>query len=205
MKGLCLKVDGDGALFQIEGKQPAQGFYYNLEDLTSGTSAQNRAFHGLLTAFWYWMRKTDTWLIENGDSVIDLHSPNPDEFKKMFKVRYGAWFCALDYVTDDRKIVRIDNYYYKDGRKVRRTRDEMFGLVPKEVLDDFNSGNVERVKGTPKSWGDYTKKERRHAIDNLLWIVDLSGCDDRKVREIISWMTDSAQKAARVFGGEVIS
>jgi hypothetical protein len=39
-----------------------------------------------------------------------------------------------------------------------------------------------------KSWADYTVKQRKHAIDNLLRIIALFDCDDKKVHEIIGGM-----------------
>lgn len=183
MTGLCIESGSGRAVFQINGEQPVSGLYYDIEDYISGTGAQNRAFHSLLNAFWIWMRKTDSWQFENGESVIDLSTPSMDDFRGLFKSRYGAGFSHIEYVTESKGMERV------------KTIEE----VPQYALDDFNSGNRKRLKGVLKSWSEYGKKERREAIDNLFWIIGLSGCNDKKVQEIIQGMTTNEEKVREVF------
>jgi len=162
--------------YSIESKDPPEvGRYYDLEDSVFGTAAQNRAFHSLLFAFWNWMHKTDTFQIEADGKGYDLTTPDPDSFKELFKARYCDGF---------------DHYEYADiiDKKVLMVKEKIFDNIPDYVIDDFHTGNRFRIKGVLKSWTKYTKKERKTAIDTLLTIIYNSGCDDKKVYEIIDGM-----------------
>lgn len=188
MIGLCIEVSPAGALFSIEGQQPAPGFKYYLEDATSGTGAQNKAFHALLNAFWYWMNRTDSFVFEDADRVINFRTPSAMDFREFFKYKHGAGFSHVEFVNDKMGMERV------------KTLEE----VPQYALDDFNSGNRARVKGVLKSWSEYTKRERRLTIDNLFWAVSISKCDDKKVHEIMDGMQSPEAKVQNVFGGEVV-
>lgn len=165
-----------GRFIEQSKESPEVGRAYTLEDATSGTAAQNRAFHSLLTAFWIWMLKTDTYQFENDGIVYDLRTPSQTDFKDFFKYKYGAGFSWVEYVDDNYRMVRVPSQ--ED--------------VPEYVIKDFNSGNRRRVKGVLKSWADYTKKERKDALDILIHIIAISGCTDKKVMEIISGMDREA-------------
>lgn len=153
-------------------EEPEVGRYYILEDATSGTAAQNRAFHSLLDAFWKWMFDTNTFVFQDGEAVFDLSTPSPADFKDYFKYKYGAGFSHVQFVDEQNQII-----------KVKSLSD-----VPDYVIKDFNDGNRLRVKGVLKSWADYTKPERKKAIDMLLKLVAVSECTDKKVMDIISGM-----------------
>jgi hypothetical protein len=183
MRGLCLSVSPDGAVFQIDGEQPVTGLYYELEDATTGTGAQNRAFHSLLNAFFFWMQRTGNFQFEDGGIVYDLAVPSVGDFREYFKFKYGEGASHYQYVSESFQMVKV------------KTMDE----IPQYAVDDFNAGNKGRVKAVIKSWTDYTLKQRKKAIDQLFMLIFASGCDDKKVHEIMNGMTTNEEKIREVF------
>jgi hypothetical protein len=172
MKALCVSSSGIDASFQFQSEIPIVGRYYEVEDATTGTGPQNRAFHSLLDAFWAWMHKTDNFVFEDNGRIFDLTTPSISDFKDFFKYKYGAGFSHIEYVDDKYQMVRVKS----------------LDCVPGYVVEDFNSGNRQRVKGVLKSWADYTIKERLRTIDMLRSIIIISGCNDKKVQEIMTGM-----------------
>ena len=172
MKGRCIISTYTGYEFEFEAEQPKEGLLYLLEDATSGTAAQNKAFHSLLGAFWQWMFNTDSFQFEDNGKIFDLSTPDRDSFKDFFKSKYGAGFTHIQYVNDHNGMSKVDKL--KD--------------VPLYALNDFNAGNRERVKGVLKSWAKYTKLEKMSAIATLERLISISGCNDRKVEEILGGM-----------------
>ena len=140
----------------ISPDAPQEGRYYLLEDAATGTGAQNRAFHSLLSAFWQWMFNNNNFQFQDGNVIYDLSTPDKKAFKDFFKYKYGQGFSHIEYVDDKYRMVKV-----KDMSE-----------IPDYVIYDFNSGNKNRVKGVLKSWADYTKKQRQNCIDTLLKIID---------------------------------
>ncbi|MDC7224233.1 MAG: hypothetical protein PQJ60_10870 [Spirochaetales bacterium] len=149
------------------------GTVYTLEDATKGTGAQNRAFHALLNAFFDWMVKIDTFQFEDNGRIFDFRAPSAGDFRDLFKSKYGAGFSHIEYVDDNLCMVRV------------KTLEE----VPSNVIASFNYGHRGRIKGVLKSWGDYTKKERKDAIDRLFDVIKAVSCHDRRVSEIMEGMS----------------
>ena len=118
------------------------------------------------------MFRTDTWQAEHGDAVFDFHTTDKDIFKDTFKLRWGAGYDRVKYVNEN------------NGMSVAKTLEE----VPAYALDDFNSGNKDRINAVVKSWTKYTKYQRKLAIDTLIRFIGIFECDDKKVHEIIEGM-----------------
>jgi hypothetical protein len=170
-----LILENDKYICQSKDK-PEVGRFYLLEDAQHGTSAQNRAFHALLNAFWIWMFKVNTFIFEDCGIIYDLSTPSQEDFKEFFKYRYGAGASHYQYVDDNFRM-----------HKIKR-----FEEIPAYVADDFKAGNHDRIKAVVKSWTAYTKKERQKTIDMLLMIISISGCTDKKVEEIIKGMEEKS-------------
>jgi len=159
----------DGSYMSESKDKPEIGKRYNLEDAVSGTTAQNKAFHALLTAYWKWMFKVNRFQFQDGNVIYDLSTPDDEAFKDYFKYKYGQGFSHIQYVDDDYAMQKVD------------TMED----IPEAVLTDFAAGNKGRIKGVLKSWAKYTKRERKACLDTLISIIGLSGCDDKKVHEIL--------------------
>ena len=125
MIGLCTETSEGGAVFMMESGSPEVGRKYLFEDAISGTGAQNRAFHALLNAFWYWMHRTGNFQFQDGDRFFDLSTPSAEDFREYFKSKYGAGASHYQYVDDKMAMVRV------------KTLDE----IPTYVIDDFTAGN----------------------------------------------------------------
>ena len=138
--------------FMAEGDAPEVGRRYLLEDATTGSNAQNRAFHALIQEYWR----------------LGAHSYNVKtfaEFRDVIKRDLGAGFESYIYATPE-------------GIKRVKTREEIpAGTRRCDIL------------GKLKSWGDYSQKERREAIDCLIAQMDTAGVDSAKYREILSGMS----------------
>lgn len=174
MKVLCLSKSGENYIFSPESKDhPKIGVYYNLDDAIHGTAAQNRTFHLLIQIFYTWMLKQDLFVIESSSSIVyDFRCADWQELKDIFKFRYGAGYDRIQYVNDKFAMVRV------------KTWEE----VPGYALDDYNAGNRNRIKAVLKSWGDYTKTERRKLLDNTINIMKHCGVDSKRFHEILDSM-----------------
>lgn len=93
------------------------------------------------------------------------------ELKKHIKHRLGAGFSE---------------YIYWNGERLERTKD--ISSIPVSVLNDRKS----KVQGILKSWADYTKKERRECMDNLIKEMHTAGVQTKKFYEILEGMESEA-------------
>ncbi len=184
MKGLCTAISGDKAEFTVIGKKPEPGFYYDMQEYSQGSLAQNKAFHSLLDAFWEWMRKEGNFVFADEDNCIyDLATPSPYEFKRFFKFKYGEGAERYKYVTESGEIGTAE-----------KQED-----VPQYAVDAFNSGKKHAVEAVLKSWSDYSKKQRAKAIDRLFYLIAVSKCDDKRVHEIMDGMQSTEEKVKEIF------
>ena len=152
----------DKGQYNIESKDaPIVGRYYYLEDATHGTQAQNKAFHALLQEYW----KSGLHPKYGGCSF--------SEFKDQIKRTLGEGFAEYIYAT-------IDN-----GKPHIYTVDT-WEEIPKEVREDKDMRQM--IRGKLKSWTDYTVKQRKNLIDNLIDDALTNGVQSEKFTEILEGM-----------------
>jgi hypothetical protein len=145
----------------LEG-QPEVGKIYYLEDASSGTTAQNKAFHALVGEYF-----------KSGCGSYE--AKGFDEFRNCIKKSLGAGFEAFVYVNIvNGKAVILDA--------------KTFAEIPEEIRKDKDLKQL--VRGRLKSWSDYTKKERREAIDKLISEMHQVGVQTNKFQEILKGMGD---------------
>ena len=169
MKILILERDR----YLVESKtKPIPGKRYNLEDAVTGTKAQNKTFHALISCFFKWMLSTDTFQYEVDGTPYDFRYPDYLVLKDVFKMKYGAGHDHLEYVNDKNQMISVK--YMED--------------VPDYVIKDFNLGNRQRVKQVLKSWSQYTKKQRTDLIETTLNLMKSIGVDSKKFTEILDGM-----------------
>jgi hypothetical protein len=135
---LTILITADGE-YLAEDDSPVVGHRYTLEDATCGTSAQNKAFHSILTEYW----KSGLWSYQGSGYK---QGATFDEFRDMVKRNLGAGFESYIYATDK-------------GIKKAKTLEE----IPTEYRSDKRF-----ILGKLKSWSSYGKKERKQTIDNLI-------------------------------------
>jgi len=178
MKFLCIKSKKQEVSFLVSGSEiPKEGRYYIIEDSATGTTAQNKAFHALVSEYWR----------------CGMHSYSAksfDEFKKIIKKNLGEGFEAYMYAD------------IRDGMPVLievKTTEE----IPVSIKRDPRL--KERIKGRLKSWSDYSQKQRRETIDRLISEMIQAGVNTQKFDEIITGMETKKQMILDIFNGEVVS
>lgn len=162
----------------VSTDKPVEGRYYSLTEYEPGTDEQNRAFHALLNAFFDWMFKTNTFVFEDYGITYDLRAPDAEMFKMQFKYKYGA---GAKY-----------HAYFDEGRwqYVKKLDD-----IPLPIVKRYNEGERWLITWKNlKTWSEYTKRQRTDTIDKLLTIIAISGCDDKKVHEIIDGMAEKSME-----------
>jgi hypothetical protein len=85
---MTILITADGEFITEKGETPKVGKRYLLEDATSGTNAQNKAFHALIGEYW-----------KSG-----AHSYNADSFehfRELIKLNLGAGAECFVYATPE--------------------------------------------------------------------------------------------------------
>jgi len=159
-------IDRPGHYVLVRGETPEIGLVYSLEDTTKGTDRQNRAFHPLLVEYY----RSGLWSYQGSgyNAGATLH-----EFKDLVKRKLGAGF---------------ESYVYADmgnGRAVIR-KAQRYEDIPEEIRS--SPDRRELILGKLKSWADYTKKERRLTIDNLIAEMHTVGVQTKRFYEILEGM-----------------
>jgi len=154
---MTIIIKTGGEYEAISKSLPVVGRTYTLEDAATGTTAQNKFFHALITEYWR----------------LGCHSypaTSFEEFRNMIKRSLGAGFEAFVYaeITDGHPVIK-DAPTYND--------------IPIEVRRDPQLKKI--VRGRLKSWGSYNKKERTETIDRLVAEMIQAGCNSSRFREIM--------------------
>lgn len=178
MKILILENDG----YLVESKDaPIVGRHYSLEDAESGSKAQNKAFHALISELYKWMLSQDKFVHQNGNVVYDFSCSDWLELKNIFKKKYGAGFESFIYVG----MVWDENFTCEHPEIMdAKTYDQ----IPESVRNDSEYKTL--IRGRLKSWADYTKKQRMKLLDTTINIMDHIGVDSKKYLEIIDGMEE---------------
>jgi hypothetical protein len=168
MKGLCTVSSGDVVNILVTGNDmPEVGRYYNLEDAIEGTAAQNRTFHALTMEYF-----------KSGHSSYD--ADNYADFKNQIKRHLGQGFEGFVYIDTVVNKNRDGGAHYKmyDVKKL----DE----IPLYIREDSHMKDM--IRGKLKSWSDYTKKQRKNCIDNVINEMLQCGINTAKFQEILKGM-----------------
>lgn len=139
---------------------PVIGRSYNIEDAENGTTKQNKLFHSLL----------QEWYRSNLHSYKDIKSF--EDFRNVIKKDFGYGFEKFVYISDPglptQKINSVKNY--DEIPVCYRKMGSMFGIL--------------------KSWSDYTKKQRKETIDNIISAMIQAGVNTKKFNEILEGIND---------------
>ena len=156
-------ITGPGTFIEQSTDAPEVGRPYLLEDAHHGTGAQNKAFHALVGEYW------------KSGLHPKLGGQPYDEFRDRIKLTLGAGFEAYVYAVIDEfkpKIYQVNSW------------EE----IPEEVRNDPQYRDM--IRGKLKSWSDYTKRERKKTIDNLIDDMVAAGVNSEKFHEILEGMKD---------------
>ena len=148
MKALCTVASGEAVQLLITGGDlPEVGAYYNLEHAIDGTSAQNKTFHALVMEYFY-----------SGQSSYS--ADNFAAFKNQIKRQLGAGFDGFVYID-------VQNNKNRDGKAHYKMFDvKKLEEIPLYIREDDHMKDM--IRGKLKSWSDYTKKQRKTTIDNVI-------------------------------------
>ena len=172
LKGKCIECSNKGfATFYFEGKHPKPNEYYHLEEQTGKSLELNGLFHAIIPEFYYWMFKKDQFIFDDGGIELDFRVPNWYKLKDLLKQNYGEG-NVYKYVND--------KYEMEDQKD--------FYSIPDYVIDDFNNGNVKRIKLVLKSWGKYTPNQASKLVDIIFKLMDKLGVDTPKYLQIKEYL-----------------
>jgi len=139
---------------------PVIGKHYYLEDAETGTNAQNKLFHALITEYW----KSGLHPKYGGDDYSSFR----DQIKRTLGEGFEKYVYAILDVTDG---------------KAKIERVKTFEEIPEYIRLDPDM--KEMIQGKLKSWSDYTAKQRKNCIDNLITDMDANGVNSKKYQEIM--------------------
>ena len=170
---MTILITADDSFFCADDKKPEVGKRYVLEDVTSGTLAQNNLFHALLTEYY----KSGLWSYPGSGykQGATLH-----EFREIIKRKLGAGFEVIYYAD------------YVDGKAIIckcKTIEE----IPEHVRRDPDMRKC--IQGHLLSWAKYTKTQRRLTVDNLISEMHQVGVNTPHFMEILEGI-----EKANVFG-----
>jgi len=154
---MTITITAPGEYITTSGEEPITGRSYALEDLSTGTAAQNRAFHALVGEYW-----------KSGAHSYD--AATFDDFRNQIKRSLGAGFESYAYA-----IIR-------DG-KARIMVVKTWEEIPNGLRIDPEKREL--IRGRLKSWSDYTKTERSETLDRLIAEMLQAGVNTRHFHEIM--------------------
>jgi hypothetical protein len=173
MKGLCLSVSPDGAVFQIEGEQPIDGYYYMMEDAAHGSGAQQRAREALITEYW----KSGLHPKYGGDPR--------DVLRDRLKISLGEGMERY-------------HYGYFEGDKLVKGQAKRWDDIPDKCRKEYTEEKA-FIVGKLKSFSKYTKKQQQRFLDNLINEMVSAGVNSKKFGEILEGMKSNEEKVREVF------
>ena len=161
-------INQPGHYLIAQGEEPEVGLVYSLEPAEDGTSRQNRAFHPLLEEYY----KTGLWSYQGSGYEAGATLA---EFKDLIKRKLGAGFESFVYAVTEggRPVIR----------KAKRYED-----IPEDLCTSPDRRQL--ILGKLKSWADYTKKERRLTLDNLIAEMHQVGVQTKRFYEILDGMQE---------------
>ena len=150
------------------------GSYYNVEDATEGTLAQNSTFHALLELYWL-------------SGLYSYPAETKEDFKKYVKKSLGVGYESYEFIV-------MTETGIKRGKAKKKTD------IPENLALDENGDKL--VWGILRSWSSYTKAQRMAMIQSLitemlnLGIHTVEGWVGKKFNEILSQLELNSMKIA---------
>ena len=163
-------ITGPGTFTTKSRDLPVEGQEYILENALDGSSAQNKATHALIQEYF----KSGCYS-DNANTWLEL--------KEFLKRRIGEGFETF-------------LYFDKDDVASGLQESKLYLDIPEHIRKSKNRTSF--IKGKLKSWSEYTQKQRREFIDNLLAEMGTAQVQTPKFYEIIAGMegnNDSVGKA----------
>ena len=155
-----ITIVSDSEYLCISPTPPKIGHTYELEDAATGTQAQNKAFHALVSEYFV-------------SGCFSYQANTLDDFRNCIKRSLGAGFEAYVYAT-----VEGGHAVIHDAKR--------WDDVPQAIREDPERAQF--VRGRLKSWSAYTKRQRMDTLDKLIAEMRQTGVNSRHFAEIIEGM-----------------
>jgi hypothetical protein len=163
---LTIQILPDGEYIALSKDEPIVGRIYALDDVATGTAAQRRTFHALVTCYY----NSGMWSYPGSGYK---QGATWSEFRDIIKQKLGAGFEMYFYAT------------VEDGKPVAR-KVKTLEEIPEEIRT--SPRRKEMIFGRLKSWTDYSKRERSRTIDSVKNEMLQVGVNTKAFQEILEGM-----------------
>lgn len=165
MKIKVIEISDRMGRFVVEGQEsPIIGGTYELADWDDPTAKQVRTFEALVTAYW----ASNAWSYPSSGYRIGM---TREEFRNQIKLKLGPGFEKIIYIDPETNLLK----------ECAKAAD-----LPDSIKNSPNKSKL--AYGRLKSRSDWTKKELRTTIDNIVTEGEQVGVNTRKWKEILAGM-----------------
>lgn len=174
MKIRVTELSGTTGRFFVEGQEtPVVGATYELQDWDDPTAKQGRTFEALCVEYW----RSNAWSYPSSGYRPGL---TLFEFRQQIKLKLGPGFEKIIYIDPETNLLK----------ECARAAD-----LPDAVKNSPNKSKL--AYGRLKSRSDWTKKELRTCIDNIIAEGEQVGVNTKKWKEILETMSKNQDKEPR--------
>ncbi len=174
MRIKVIEVAGTVGRFVIESKEtPVIGGTYELADYDDPSAKQGRTFEALISEYW----KSGAWSYPGSGyrQGMTLH-----EFRNVIKLKLGPGFEKVIYIDPETTTI-----------KECATADDLPDSIKNSPIKN------KLAYGRLKSRTDWTRKELRTTIDNIISEGNQVGVNSAKWNEILATMADTSAQGER--------
>jgi len=170
MKIKVIEVSDRVGRFVVEGQEaPLIGSIYELADWDDPSAKQGRTFEALVQEYW----RSNAWSYESSGYRPGL---TLFEFRQQVKLKLGPGFEKIIYIDPETNLLK----------ECAKAAD-----LPDAIKNSPNKSKL--AYGRLKSRSDWTKKELRTTIDNIITEGEQVGVNTKKWKEILSGMAGDSQ------------
>lgn len=156
--------------FVVEGQEaPVIGSVYELQDWDDPTAKQGRTFEALVQEYW----RSNAWSYPSSGYRLGL---TLHEFRNQIKLKLGPGFEKIIYIDPETNLLK----------ECAKAAD-----LPDSIKNSPNKSKL--AYGRLKSRSDWTKKELRTCIDNIISEGEQVGVNTKKWKEILAGMVGDSQ------------
>lgn len=159
--------------FVVEGSEtPVVGLTYQLEDWNDPTAKQGRTFEALVQEYW----RSGAWSYPSSGYRPGL---TLFEFRQQIKLKLGPGFEKVIYIDPETNLLK----------ECATPAD-----LPDAIKKSPNKSKL--AYGRLKSRADWTRKELRQTIDNIITEGNQVGVNTKKWQDILATMAENSTQPA---------
>lgn len=172
MKIRIIEVSDRVGQFVVEGQEaPLIGCVYELADWDDPSAKQGRTFEALVQEYW----RSNAWSYPSSGYRPGM---TLTEFRQQVKLKLGPGFEKIIYIDPETNLLK----------ECAKAAD-----LPDAIKNSPNKSKL--AYGRLKSRTDWTRKELRTAIDNIVTEGEQVGVNTKKWKEIIATISGDQQGA----------